>query len=205
MLSNIKFYEQNSIKIGDIYFDPFNVTDELHDAKLIFLTHSHYDHLSIEDLIKVKNENTVIIVPEDVFDKVKELFSTEKIIVVEPNNRYNIEGISFETVPMYNIEKSFHPKENKWVGYVINYNNYIYYIVGDSDATKEMLEVKCDALFIPIGGKFTMDIDEAVDATITINPKVVIPVHYGTIIGSFEDGEIFKSKIPVHIECILKK
>ncbi|NJN41719.1 MAG: hypothetical protein HC811_05270 [Flammeovirgaceae bacterium] len=34
-----------------------------------------------------------------------------------------------------------------------------------------------DLAFVPMGGKFTMDINEAIETTKTINPKIVIPIH----------------------------
>lgn len=203
MLENIKWYEQNSIKINNIYFDPYHITEEKHDAEIIFITHSHYDHFSLEDIKKVKNENTLLVIPADSLEESLKIFSEENIIVVSPNEKYNIKNKSFKTIPMYNHEKIFHPKSNNWVGYLIELDNTIYYIVGDSDNTEELENVRCDILFIPIGGKYTMDIDEAISATIKINPKLVIPVHYGTIVGDINSGEIFKSKLPVSINCII--
>lgn len=205
MIEEIKLYDQNSLKIMNIYFDPYNVTEELHDAKYIFITHSHYDHFSIDDIKKVKNEETIIVIPADCFEETIKIFNDKDIFVVEPNKEYSFSEIHFKTIPMYNVEKKFHEKDKDWSGYLIYLNNTSYYIVGDSDVTEELLNTKCDVLFIPIGGKYTMNLDEAVEATISINPKYVIPVHYGTIVGDIEDGEIFKNKIPDHINCILKK
>lgn len=205
MLENIKWYEQNSIKINNIYFDPYNVTDESHDAEIIFITHSHYDHFSLIDLEKVKNENTLLVIPGDCLNESLKIFNRNSIILVEPNKEYKISNISFKTIPMYNIGKTFHSKSNNWIGYLINMENINYYIVGDSDITDELINVKCDILIIPIGGKYTMDIYEAVEATTKINPKFVIPIHYGTIIGDISDGETFKNNLPKNIKCILKK
>lgn len=205
MLNNIKWYEQNSIKIDNIYFDPYQVTDEEHDAEIVFITHSHYDHFSPNDIMKVKNEKTLLVISNDALEESLKIFNKDKIIVVEPNKEYKIGNINFKTMPMYNIDKPFHPKSNNWIGYLLNIENIIYYIVGDSDTTEELVTVKCDILFIPIGGKYTMNIDEALNATTKISPNIVVPVHYGTIIGDISDGETFKNKLPKNIKCILKK
>ncbi|ALM09072.1 hypothetical protein SB49_15705 [Sediminicola sp. YIK13] len=37
--------------------------------------------------------------------------------------------------------------------------------------------INIDVAFVPIGGKFTMNIDEAVKTTLSIDPKIVIPIH----------------------------
>ena len=67
------------------------------------------------------------------------------------------EEIRFETVPAYNTNKQFHPKENEWVGYIIEIKCIRYYIAGDTDITKENKKVKCDVAFVPVGGTYTMD------------------------------------------------
>ena len=59
------------------------------------------------------------------------------------------------------MDKPFHPKENGWVGYIIELDGIRYYIAGDTDITEESKKVKCDVAFVPVGGTFTMDYKEA--------------------------------------------
>lgn len=204
-LENVTLFEQNTIKINKIYIDPYRIQDATHDAEMIFITHSHYDHLSIEDIKKIKNNDTIVVAPLDCRLKLSELFTSDKIFVVEPNNRYKLYDIKFKTIPMYNIGKEYHPIENGWVGYILYIDDTSYYVVGDSDMIEEMSEIECDVLFIPIGGTYTMNVDEAVYATKLIEPKIVVPTHYATIVGNLEDGERFKKLIPIGIECKLYK
>ena len=49
-----------------------------------------------------------------------------------------------------------------------------------------------DLALIPIGGTYTMNSEEAAKCTETIKPKIAIPMHYGTIVGTLEDAEKFK-------------
>ena len=156
----IEINTQSSIRIDNIYFDPYLIKDEKHDAKIIFITHSHYDHFDIKSINNIRNDDTYIVVPDDK-DILDELdFSEDKILIVIPNNKYDLLGISFDTVPAYNINKSFHKKEYEWVGYVLNYDNTIYYVMGDTDETIESKCVTCEVLFVPVGGKYTMNKDE---------------------------------------------
>ena len=143
-LDNVKVLEQNTIKINNIYFDPYRIKEETHDAEMIFITHSHYDHLSLEDLKKIKNDNTIVIAPEDCGDKLSEIFQDEQIFIVEPNNKYKLFDVKFETIPMYNIGKEFHPIENEWVGYIIYIDGVSYCIAGDTDITEENKKIECD-------------------------------------------------------------
>lgn len=203
-MKNINLFKHNSIKItGDfnICIDPFEIDNETKDADIIFITHSHYDHFSIKDILKIKNENTIIVSTKDTYQELIKYFDSNKIIIVIPNNSYEVLGIKFDTVRAYNVNKSFHPIDNDWVGYIINIDNTKYYIMGDTDINDDMLKVKCDVLFIPIGGTYTMNYKEAASYTNTINPKIVIPTHYGLIVGDSKLGQEFKSLINNNISC----
>lgn len=189
---------QSSIKITTektIYFDPLNV-EETHDADYIFITHTHWDHFSKEDILKIKKEATKIIGPRDIKEESLNMgFQEQDIYLVEPYQELTFKDIKIKTVPAYNQEKTFHPRKNSWVGYVATINNTTYYIMGDTDALEENEQINCDILCIPIGGTYTMDRKEAAEFTNKLNPKTVIPIHYGLVVGTKEDVEIFKSLI----------
>ena len=78
------------------------------------------------------------------------------------------------------------------------------YIMGDTDVTEESMKVKCDYLYVPIGGYYTMDYKEAAILTNTIKPKGVYPIHFGSIVGDKEDFNRFKELINNDIEVINK-
>lgn len=199
-IDNIKVNAQSSIRIEIknmiIYFDPFKIEENTHDADIIFITHSHYDHFSEEDIIKIKNENTKLVIPQDLQEKGKTLgIIEENTLIVEPNKEYEAFGIHFSTIPAYNILKPFHPKSNNWVGYIIN-EETSYYIAGDTDVTKENKEVKCDIALVPIGGTYTMNWKDATKLiTDNIKPRIAIPIHYKTVVGSDEDAINFISRV----------
>lgn len=184
---NINVLCHSSIKIESegkvIYFDPFRIKEEKYDADIIAITHSHYDHFSEEDINKIKNKETNIIITKDLLDRTLELgFNKEKIIVVTPNNSYKVLNIKIETIPAYNINKKFHPKENNWIGYLITLENQIIYIAGDTDVTEESKSVKCDIVLVPVGGTYTMTYTEAAELVNIIKPVTAIPTHYGEIV-----------------------
>ena len=203
-LENIRVLCHSSIKFEKekiIYFDPFKVDKNYNDADIIFITHSHYDHFSEEDILKVKKETTKIVMPEETYMSNKEKlnnvlsFKEENIIIVEPNKSYTLDNINFKTITAYNVNKNFHPKENNWVGYIIYLDDISYYIAGDTDITEENKQVKCDVAFVPIGGTYTMTAKEAAELINTIKPKIAVPTHYGLIVGTKEDEETFKRLI----------
>ena len=204
MLENVKVLFHSSIRINKekiIYIDPYNIDIKYNDADLIFITHSHYDHYSKEDIEKVKKEDTIIIVPEELEERVlSDGFAVDNIISVTPNNEYEAKGIKFETVPAYNVTKQFHPKSNRWVGYILTIKEKRYYIAGDTDITEENKKVQCDVAFVPVGGTFTMTAREAAELVNEIKPKIAVPIHYGSIVGTKQDAIDFVNFLDSGIE-----
>lgn len=198
MLDNVQVLCHNSIRITGsktIYIDPFKIKENYNDADYIFCTHSHYDHFSKEDILKVIKENTIIITVESSRSNAEEIVGKDKVIIVEPNKEYEIMGLKFKTTYAYNINKQFHPKENNWVGFIINFDNKNYYIAGDTDNIPEIQNIECDVAFLPIGGTYTMTVDEAVNLASTIKAQIIVPTHYGEIVGDKSDGESFAKRV----------
>lgn len=205
MENNIEVLCHSSIKINKgkiIYFDPFKIDKNYNDADIIFITHNHYDHYSREDIKKVIKQDTIIIVPKDLLSELLESgYKKEHIIAVNPEETHTVEGIKFQTVPAYNINKQFHPKENGWVGYIIELEGIRYYIAGDTDITEENKKVKCDIAFVPVGGTYTMDFKEAAYLVNEIKPKIAVPIHYGSIVGTKQDAIEFAKLVHSEIKC----
>lgn len=188
----------SSIRITEdkvIYIDPFKIDKNYNDADYVFCTHSHYDHFSPEDIEKVKKEDTILIVTSDIEDEAKKIVNKENVFIVEPDKKYDIKGLKIETTYSYNIDKQFHPKENKWVGYIIEIENKKYYIAGDTDDIEEIQDIECDIAFIPIGGTYTMNYEEAAKLANQIKAEVIVPTHYGCIVGEKEDGQKFRQLV----------
>ena len=205
MLKNVKVLYHASIVLYDnIYIDPYKIENETHNAKYLFITHSHYDHFSIEEIEKVSNEDTIFFVTPDCKEKLLEIGVGEKrIVTVAPDEMYRFNKIEMQVIPAYNVNKEYHKKEYGWVGYLIKINGVTYYITGDTDVNEDIQNIKCDVLFVPIGGTYTMDYKEAADYTNSIKPKYVIPIHYGTIVGKKEDGIEFAKLLDTKIECLI--
>lgn len=199
---DIKVNFHNSILINNcVYIDPLKVSGNI-KAKYIFITHSHWDHFSVEDIKKILTSETIIVCPKTMMQDIENRFNNE-IIYVEPNQNYIIGDFELKTVSSYNINKHYHPKENGWVGYVLCVNGETVMIVGDSDNTPELNNIKTDVLMVPIGGTYTMNIQEAANLTNSIKPKKVIPTHYGEIVGEKSYGKEFEKLINRDIVCEL--
>lgn len=195
MLEDIEVLYHSSIRINKgklIYIDPYHIEKNYNDADMIFITHDHYDHYSEEDIDKIRKNNTIFIVPENLLNKlIKKGINDENIITLDPGDAENIDGIKVEAIHSYNIDKPFHPKENNWLGYVIEIDGVRYYIAGDTDITEENKKIKCDVAFVPVGGKYTMNFSEAAQLINIIKPKIAVPIHYGSVVGTKQDATDF--------------
>ena len=207
MLENIEVLYHSSIRISKnkvIYIDPFKIDKNYNDADIVFITHDHFDHYSEEDIDKVINENTTIIIPKELLTKIlRKGINKNAVITVKSNKEYMVQGIKFETIPAYNTNKTFHPKENNWVGYIITLDGIRYYIAGDTDITEENRKVKCDVAFVPVGGTYTMNFKEAAQLINEIQPKIAVPIHYGSVVGTKQDATDFIKLLHPNIKGII--
>lgn len=208
MYEEVQVLTHSSIRIAEnqiVYFDPFHVEGEPHDADIICVTHDHFDHYSPEDLAKVKNAATILVCPKTMEDSLSNSGIPEEFTeLVAPGDELEINGVRIQAVPAYNVGKQFHPKANQWVGYLVTMNDVTYYIAGDTDINEDVKKVRCDAALLPVGGTYTMTAEEAAELAEMIHPKAAIPTHYGSVAGKAEDGQIFADLLKDKINVILK-
>ncbi len=205
MYDEVRVLTHSSIRIdaGEVmYFDPFNIKEAAHDADIIFVTHEHFDHFSPEDIAKLKSDNTILVCPLTMADKLSATdFDKEHIELVEPQDELSIDDINIKAVPAYNVGKHFHPEENRWVGYLVEVHGTSYYVAGDTDINDDVINVRCDVALLPCGGTYTMDSCEAAKLADFIKPKLVIPTHYGSVAGEPECGTKLAALLNGRIEC----
>ncbi|MEM5801847.1 MAG: MBL fold metallo-hydrolase [Candidatus Aenigmatarchaeota archaeon] len=201
----IEWLKHDCFKIKDkrvIYFDPFQLSNELEPADLILITHEHFDHCSIEDIQKIIKKTTIIVAAE--ICKKSDLPSIEgkvkKIVYMKPNSTLPIDEITIEAIPAYNVNKfkapgvPFHPKGENRVGFVLNYEGKRIYHAGDTDYIPEISSLKnIDVALLPVSGTYVMTAEEAAEAVKNFRPKLTIPMHIeGGVVGTYRDARRFK-------------
>ncbi|MBI2559062.1 MBL fold metallo-hydrolase [Candidatus Woesearchaeota archaeon] len=200
MIENIKWLGHAGFKIkGEktIYIDPFKIK-ETEPADIIIITHEHFDHLSPEDINKVQAGKTIVVTTPDCLIKV-----SGNIKAINPGTVLNVDGIQIEAVPAYNTNKQFHPRANGWVGVIVTVNGKRIYHAGDTDNIPEMAYLKnIDIALLPVSGTYVMTAEEAADAANKIMPKVAVPMHYGSIVGTKADAEKFKKLCKCKVEIL---
>ena len=171
---------------SQIYIDPWKLPAGAPKADVILITHAHYDHLSPDDIAKIEKPTTLFLAPGDVARKL----AGKHVTTAAPGGSYQVGGLKVQAVAAYNTNKNFHKKSEGWVGYVVTLSDGMrVYHTGDSDITPEMEAVKTDVAMMPCGGTYTMTAAEVAQAANVFKPAILIPMHWGDIVGSQADAD----------------
>jgi L-ascorbate metabolism protein UlaG (beta-lactamase superfamily) len=68
-----------------------------------------------------------------------------------------------------------------------------------------MKDFKVDIALLPVSGTYVMTAEEAIKAALDINPKVAIPMHYASIVGTKDDAKRFAEGLKGKIEVVILK
>ena len=180
-----------------IYFDPYQI-ESGPQADLIFISHDHFDHCSPEDVAKIQGPETIIITEKDSAGKL-----TGDVRVIKPGETLVMDGVKILGVPSYNTDKDFHPRRNRWLGFLVEMSGISIYHSGDTDFIPEMKELNVDIALLPVSGTYVMTADQAVKAALAIGPELAIPMHYGTIVGGNQDAFTFKSALDRKVRVLI--
>jgi len=185
-----------------VYIDPWSdVFDgEQEKADVIVSTHDHFDHFDREAIKALEKKDTVLILTEDSEDDAPEEMETK---VIRPGTSVEAHGHRFRGVEAYNVDKfrepdtPFHPK-GLCTGVIFELDGLKFYHASDTDPIEEMeklSEEKIDVAFMPAGGHYTMDQEEAIEAVKKVRPGKVVPIHYGYVDETTCDTEKFEEDI----------
>src|SRR5688572_23492046 len=205
MLERFTWFKQSAYRWdGDgitVYIDPWGVPEGAPEADAIFITHAHDDHFQPDEVKRLTGKDTQIVAPRDIAAEL-----SGNVQAVAPGDTVEAAGIKGQAVPAYNIAEErlqMHPKENGWVGYLLNLGDATYYHAGDTDHVPELETIDPTVAFVPIGGTYTMDVPEAVGLVKAMSPQLAVPMHYGFIVGTTDDAERFRKEAdPIKVEIL---
>ncbi|MFW9805126.1 MAG: MBL fold metallo-hydrolase [Candidatus Thorarchaeota archaeon] len=201
------------IKTADqnIYIDPSTKNtglkkDVFSPADLILVTHGHQDHFDKDLIKKIRKLGSPVIAPPNLKKEIKggivwDLGPGQFMKMVTSD------GTIWAT-EAYNVKRfrpngePFHPK-GFGVGFLVKLGDKRIYHAGDTDLIPEMeklQDVDVDVALLPSGDTYTMDVEEAAEAAILINPKIAIPIHLkGADPTKFKDKVESQSDVKVVI------
>jgi L-ascorbate metabolism protein UlaG (beta-lactamase superfamily) len=192
-----------------VYIDPYRVSPDAPKADLILVTHGHYDHYSPQDVERLAREDTELIAPAPVAERMAGL--VHSIAPGEEVEPERVRGVAVRAVAAYNTSKQasdgrvFHPREAGGVGFDLNVRGERLYHAGDTDVIPEMDQVHgVDVALLPVSGTYVMTASEAAEAARRIQPRLAVPMHWGEHLGTRADAQAFLREAPVEA-MILEK
>lgn len=189
------------LKVGEktIYVDPVGGEKpyvEKPAPDLVLVTDIHGDHLDTLTLSKVVQENTQIIAPQAVKERLSASMQAQTT-TLSNGETTEIDALEITAVPMYNLReeaKKFHPK-GRGNGYIIGSGETRVYISGDTGPIPEMRNLQnIDIAFVCMNLPYTMPVGDAADAVLDFKPEKVYPYNYRGKNG-MSDVEEFKNII----------
>lgn len=176
-----------------LLFDPFITPNEKAKSKIdlsalrpdyIFLSHAHFDHLADAEAIS-KSTNAPIIAVWEIHE-----YFNKKGCLTYPMNvggtwRSPKSPLWVKLVPA--LHSSSFPDGSYGgvaVGFVFSDGKHTVYYAGDTALSAEMEilaeRYEIDLAFLPIGGTFTMDPEDALEAALLLDVEHVVGMHYDT-------------------------
>src|SRR3954464_2889882 len=207
LLEEVEWLGHWGFRIGvgkaSIYIDPYRVGGDAPPADLVLITHQHYDHFSIQDLERLRKDDTRVIAPAAVAERLEGSVQSIRPGEVIETDVYNVD---VRALPAYNTSKRdgdgrpFHPREAGCLGFEVNVRGERSYHAGDTDVIPEMdWVVGTDIALLPVSGVHVMTALEAAEAARRIQPTVAVPMHWGGHIGSEQDAQAFADAAPVDV------
>ena len=190
-----------------VLIDPFIEGKSLTgiDPDIVAVTHGHSDHLGETVAL---NKKTVAITEIAKYLKAKGV----PIESMNLGGTQVVDGVSFTmTMALHSTsieEAGIGVSAGAAAGYIVRMDGVTVYHAGDTGLFSDMRLIgelyHPDVAFLPIGGRFTMGVAEAMMAANFVGAKTVIPIHYNTWGRIAADPTVLKVAIERTTDMVVK-
>ena len=184
-----------------VYVDPWSevLDGEPGDGDVVFVTHDDFDHYDPEAIEAVADDEAEVVVYEEV--ETSDLDRDVTPLAYEGS--LAVAGIAVDAVPAHNradgehVDDDGHPfhAEGEVVGLVLAFDDATVYFSSDTDFLSAHNHVQATVFLPPIGGHYTMDRHEAAEFAESVDPDLVLPVHYDTFEAIETDADAFAEDV----------
>jgi len=203
-------------KAGRVIIDPFLTGNRLADIRpdqllkvdAVLLTHGHGDHVG-DGLDIARRHGALVVAPYELA-----LFCRDRGCQVHPMHIGGSHDFTFGTVKLvvaFHGGKVEGDDTGKYTtfpcGFVVTLDGKRTYHTGDTALTLEMrlLQDQVDVMLVPIGGNFTMGVEDAARAVEFVRPKVAVPMHYNTFDVITADPDAFRRAVGTTASVVVMK
>lgn len=174
----------------NVLFDPFIYTEnknkdftrlvqcpvtekQLKNIDLIFVSHEHFDHFDKKTIEAIaKKSNSLVVSSQHVLSQLNISSNLKK--AVDNQHELKLRGLNVSPIHVH------HPQAFYPLAFLVSDGKFSVFHAGDTDLIQSLKGIKADVALLPIGGKFTMDIVDAVRTVKMMKPKHAVPMHYNT-------------------------
>lgn len=176
MIDRIRWLGHTSFVIQGpplIYVDPWRVARSTFLADVILISGDQYDRCSPADIDKLRGPNTLVIGSAAVARQV------ENCTVLRPWQSISVDRAAIKAIPAYALYAGERPTPSG-LGFVISINLYDIYYAGPTQIIPEMNTLRPDIAILPIDGRGTLTVADAIQVIRQMRPRWVFPANWGT-------------------------